>query len=479
MALQDLTGNYRNKKFEGGVGGGASPVTYGGPEPLDGENVSAETMQASVMGIYEKYGRNAKAMRMAKASPEYAALQGAGVSVFGTPTSRIERDSGTTDANGDFVPGKERVVGSTKLENSSPEKKAKAAAQYAALTGTGGRGRTSRTGSSALTDSVNGGAEVTPPAPTQNKPRVPESTAQTAQSTSMDAVNPPATPATPTQTPPSKPPVKETSKGPRLDTFRDARPNPTGGPASKGVTYRGYQTGYGDFGPADPNAGSYKGGQEARAAADTRASSFMSPQAQTQRANDYRKQQGMDEVDSAGQQPKYDQAGISDANGRRDNAVNAMSRTRDAGEKMDLAKEANRAQDDREKNKKGFNEESQSLASKQSANERMFGNPFGPDSGKSFQQKEKPPELAPLGGYQRFEGATGKGDGMGVGPMTNKPASSQAEYDQRIKAFDEAGVKQREDNNKSAEAIGQRKKQANLAELNKKYAGPGPFPRKA
>ena len=467
MALLDLTGNYKNKEFKGGVGGGASPVVYGGPEPAD--DVSAETLQAAVMGIYEKYGRSAKGMRMAKASPEYAALQGAGISVFGNPTAKVGADGKLTG-------------GTTTLSGASEETKAKAASQYAALEG-GSRGRTSRTPSSSLADAVSSGAEVTPPAPTQNKPRVPESTAQTAQSTSMSALNPPATPApTTTETPkvePTKTPVKETSKGPRLDTFRDVNPNPTGGPASKGVTYRGPTTGSGDFGPANPNAGSYKGGQEARAAADTRASSFMSPQAQAQRANDYRKQQGMDEVDFAGQQPKYDQAGINDANARQATANTAMSRTRDAEDRMALAAERNKAQDDREKIKKGFNEESQLLASNRQASEKMFGNPYGPDGGESFRQKEKSPELAPLGGYQRLDGATGKGDGMAVGPMTNKPASSQAEYDQRTKAFDEAGVKQREDNKRSAEAIGQRKKQANLDELNKKYAGPGPFPRKA
>jgi len=461
MALLDLTGNYRNKKFEGGVGGGATPVVYGGPEPLD-ENVSADTLKASVMGIYEKYGRSAKGIRMAKASPEYAALQGAGISVFGTPTRSKGLDG--------------KVTGTTSLEGASDEAKEKAGSQYAAISGTG-RGRTSRTGSSALTDSANGGAEVTPPAPTQNKPRVPESTAQTAQSTSMDSVNPTPAPAPEAPKEPTKTPVKETSKGPRLDTFRDV--NPTGGPADKGVTYRGPTTGSGDFGPADPNAGSYKGGQEARAAADTRASSFMTPQAQMQRSNAYRKQQGMDEVDFAEQEPKYDQAGINDANARRDNATNAMSRTRDAGERMDLAKEVNRAQDDREKIKKGFNDESSKLDFERRKSSKVYGNPYGPDGGATRKQSERPPELAPLGGYKRFEGATGKGDGMGVGPMTNKPASSQAEYDKRTKAFDEAGVKQREDNKRSAEAIGQKKKQANLNELNKKYAGPGPFPRKA
>jgi hypothetical protein len=469
MALQDLTGIYRNKEFKGGVGGGAKQTSYGGPEPVDyGEDVSAETLQAAVMGIYEKYGRSAKGIRMAKASPEYAALQGAGISVFGTPTARIGDDGKLTG-------------GTMNLSGASEEMKKKAGSQYAALEGGGSRGRTSRTPSSSLTDAVNGGAEVTPPAPTQNKPRVPESTPQTAQSTSMGAVNPPATPATPaTETPkvePAKTPVKETSKGPRLDTFRDV--NPTGGPADKGVTYRGPTSGSGDFGPANPNAGSYKGGQEARAASDKRASSFMTPQAQMQRVNAYRKQEGMDEIDFEGQEPKLDHDTIDRTIARQEAAGVAMSRTRDAGERMALARERNQAQEDREGVKKDFNEKSQLLDFERRRNNKVFGNPYGPDNGESRRQSERPPELVPLGGYKRFEGATGEGDGEAVGPMTNKPASSQAEYDQRIKAFDEAGVRQREDNKRSAEARGQRKKQAYVDELNKKYAGPGPFPRKA
>lgn len=215
MALQDLTGNSRNKKFEGGVGGGASPVIYGGPEPVDyGEDVSAETLKAAVMGIYEKYGRNSKAMRMAKASPEFAALQGAGISVFGTPTARIGPDGKLTG-------------GTTSVEGASEEMKKKAASQYAALEG-GSRGRTARTPSTSLTDAISGGAKVTSPAPTENKPRVPESTAQTAQSTSMSALNPPATPTTdtPKVEPATKPNVMETTKGPRLfTTSRDYNDN--------------------------------------------------------------------------------------------------------------------------------------------------------------------------------------------------------------------------------------------------------------
>jgi hypothetical protein len=213
MALTDLTGIYKNKEFKGGVGGGASPVVYGGPEPVDyGEDVSAETLQAAVMGIYEKYGRSAKGIRMAKASPEYAALQGAGISVFGTPTARIGDDGKLTG-------------GTMTLSGASEEMKKKAGSQYAALEG-GSRGRTARTPSTSLTDAVNGGAEVTPPAPTENKPRVPESTAQTAQSTSMSALNPPPATDTPKIEPATKPNVMETTKGPRLyTTSRDYNAN--------------------------------------------------------------------------------------------------------------------------------------------------------------------------------------------------------------------------------------------------------------
>jgi hypothetical protein len=84
-----------------------------------------------------------------------------------------------------------------------------------------------------------------------------------------------------------------------------------------------------------------------------------------------------------------------------------------------------------------------------------------------------------LGGYKRFEGSTGKGDGMAVGPMTNKPASSQAEYDQRSKAFADSGEKQKQDNADTAMRKKQAAQQKNVDELNKKYAGRDPIPRRA
>ena len=265
----------------------------------------------------------------------------------------------------------------------------------------------------------------------------------------------------------NKPTTKETTKGPRLDTYRG--PTPTG------------------------NAGTFKGGQEARAAADANRAGAMSPQAQMQGANAYRKQQGMDEVDFAGQEPKYDQAGINETNARQSAAVEAMSGTRDAGKKMEAAKARNKAQDDREAIKKGFNDESEMLANKQAANQGMFGNPYGPDGGESFRQKEKAPELAPLGGYDEkiVSGARGgnpdakrgeegymEKETVAVGPMTNKPASSQAEYDQRSKAFADAGEKQKQDNADAAMRKKQAGQQKNVDELNKKYAGRDPIPRR-
>jgi hypothetical protein len=171
-----------------------------------------------------------------------------------------------------------------------------------------------------------------------------------------------------------------------------------------------------------------------------------------------------------------------------------MSGTRDAEKKMAYAEERNKAQDDREAIKKGFNEESQRLASNRQANERMFGNPYGPDGGESFRQKEKAPELAPLGGYDEkiVSGARGgnpdakrgeegymEREVVAVGPMTNKPASSQAEYDQRTKAFAAAGEKQKQDNADAANRKKQAAQQKNVDELNKKYAGRDPIPRRS
>lgn len=308
------------------------------------------------------------------------------------------------------------------------------------------------------------------PQPTQGAPSGDQAAVPMSPQAARDATKAPIgaeLPATSGEPESRRTPTQETSKGPRLDTYRG--PTPTG------------------------NAGTFKGGQEARAAADANRAGAMSPQAQMQGANAYRKQQGMGEVDFAGVEPKYDQAGINETNARQGAAVQAMGNTRDAGKKMAFAEERNKAQDDREAIKKGFNEESELLASNRAANERMFGNPYGPDGGESFRQKEKAPELAPLGGYDEkiVSGARGgnpdakRGEAgymeketVAVGPMTNKPASSQAEYDQRMKAFADAGEKQKQDNADAAMRKRQAGQQKNVDELNKKYAGRDPIPRR-
>lgn len=309
------------------------------------------------------------------------------------------------------------------------------------------------------------------PQPTQGAPSGDQAAVPMSPQAARDATKAPIgaeLPATSGEPESRRTPTQETTKGPRLDTYRG--PTPTG------------------------NAGTFKGGQEARAAADANRAGGMSPQAQMQRANAYRKQQGMDEVDFAGQEPKYDQAGINETNARQGAAVQAMGNTRDAEKKMAAAEERNKAQDDREAIKKDYNDKAQALGFQQDKNTKVYGNPYGPDGGESFRQKEKAPELAPLGGYDEkiVSGARGgnpdakRGEAgymeketVAVGPMTNKPASSQAEYDQRMKAFADAGEKQKQDNADTAELKKKAGEQKNLDQMNKKYAGPGPFPKRA
>ena len=308
------------------------------------------------------------------------------------------------------------------------------------------------------------------PQPTQGAPSGDQAAVPMSPQAARDATKAPIgaeLPATSGEPESRRTPTRETTKGPRLDTYRG--PTPTG------------------------NAGTFRGGQEARAAVDANRAGAISPQAQMQGANAYRKQQGMSEVDFAGQEPKYDQAGINETNARQSAAVEGMSGTRDAEKKMAYAEERNKAQSDREAIKKGFNDQSEMLANKQAANESMFGNPYGPDGGESFRQKEKAPELAPLGGYDEkiVSGARGgnpdakrgeegymEKEAVAVGPMTNKPASSQAEYDQRSKAFADAGEKQKQDNADAAMRKKQTGQQKNVDELNKKYAGRDPIPRR-
>ena len=389
MALTDLTGNFRNKEFVGGVSG-ASPVMYGGPEPV-AEDVSAETLQATVMGIYEKYGRSAKGMRMAKASPEYAALQGAGISVFGNPTARVGADGKLTG-------------GTTTLSGASDETKSKAASQYAALNGRPS-GRTPRTSSSSLTEAVNGGAEVTP---TPNKPRVPESTPQTAQSSSMSALNPPATPVTetPKVEPVTKPNVMETTKGPRLFT------------SSK------------DYNANKPESEMQKLNRSQSANDETMAQNLASRDRNNREslrggASGVTAQDAMDLGYGRGLQGQG----------------NRMLDNSDASVKMMRAKERNDLQDEREAMKKEYNSQAQAAAATDEFNKKLAGYQTEKGDSEIATQTGEVQDRSQFGGTKVYSRETYKGPGGKefVGNKTSEgfiglPSENQNKTDEKARA---------------------------------------------
>jgi hypothetical protein len=345
------------------------------------------------MGIYEKYGRSAKGMRMAKASPEYAALKGAGISVFGTPTSN---NSGM-DSNRKQT---------TNLENAPDEVRKKASSQYAAIEG-GSRGRTPRTGSSALTNVINGGAEVTP-APTPNTPRVPESTAQTAQSTSMSALNPPATPATdtPKAESPTKPNVMETTKGPRL--FTSSR----------------------DYNANKPE-------------------SEMQKLNRSQGANDEAMSQNLAARDKINRQSLRGGASGVTAQDATDMGFgkslegqgNRMLDNSDASVKMMNAKARNDLQDEREAMKKEYNSQAQAAAATDEFNKKLAGYQTEKGDSEIATQTGVVQDRSQFGGVKVFGSETYKGPGGKefVGNKTSEgfiglPSENQNKIDDKARA---------------------------------------------
>ena len=182
---------------------------------------------------------------------------------------------------------------------------------------------------------------------------------------------------------PNSTPVAQTTKGPRLDTSR--RP----------------------MGDADDRslAGTYLGGQVARRLEDSQTRAALSDSAKQNRVNALRAQDGRPEIDFDSEKPKLDK--------------NAIYTAPD--------------QERREAIKMKYDKQAGDYAWKQKQNKRLFGNEYGPDKGetRALQERLKTPRLVPLGGYDE--------DGVPVGPMTNKPAASQEEYDARIKKFDEDG----------------------------------------
>lgn len=185
--------------------------------------------------------------------------------------------------------------------------------------------------------------------------------------------------------------------------------------------------------------------------------------------------------------PRLDTQRIADANDRRDMAIQDMDRTSDAGEKMALRERVNAAQDEREKAKKDFDGQVQRQANVESRNQKFFGNPAGPDGGRSFAERDKPPALYPVGGYEeRYTIGQRGGDpdakrgtpgymekeSVPVGPMTNQPARTPQEAEQRIAKFNAEGDAQKQRNQDAAVRKSADAERKRVDQLNRKYAGP-------
>lgn len=108
--------------------------------------------------------------------------------------------------------------------------------------------------------------------------------------------------------------------------------------------------------------------------------------------------------------PRLDTQRISDANDMRDAAIRAKDLTSDAGEKMALQGQVNAAQESREAAKKSYDTQVQQQANIEARNQKFFGNPAGPDGGKSFasqgKDKSKPTQKGYAGPQSTYLGGT-------------------------------------------------------------------------
>jgi hypothetical protein len=184
---------------------------------------------------------------------------------------------------------------------------------------------------------------------------------------------------------------------------------------------------------------------------------------------------------------RLDTARIGDTVDAQENATRSLDSAGSAEEKMAIAERRNAAQDEREKIKMGYDREVQTQANIADRNKRFFGNPAGPDGGRSFANREKPSALSPVGGYEERYVVGQRGgnqeaprgtpgymekENVPVGPMTNRPAATQQEANQRIAKFNAEGDAQKQRNKDAADKGAQDARRRNVEQLNKKYAGP-------
>lgn len=185
--------------------------------------------------------------------------------------------------------------------------------------------------------------------------------------------------------------------------------------------------------------------------------------------------------------PRLDTERISNANDARDAMTRRKDFAPDADERMGLSAMTNQMQGAREAAKKSYDTQVQQQANVEARNQKFFGNPAGPDGGRSFAERDKPPALSPVGGYEeRYTIGQRGGDpdakrgtpgymdkeSVPVGPMTNQPAKTPKEAEQRIAKFNAEGEAQKQRNQDAAVRKAADAERKRVDQLNRKYAGP-------
>lgn len=146
--------------------------------------------------------------------------------------------------------------------------------------------------------------------------------------------------------------------------------------------------------------------------------------------------------------PRLDTERISNANDARDAMTRRKDFAPDADERMGLSAMTNQMQGAREAAKKSYDTQVQQQANVEARNQKFFGNPAGPDGGKSFASQGQVPPLQPLGAETRGGTITGAapykpGGSRAEGIMTNRPAQSQAELEERAAKYAADGERNR------------------------------------
>lgn len=386
--LQDLTGSFKNRNFESGVAY-ADDAEYAGPEP--DAAATAKSLVARVQGIYNRYGRNERAKRLAMASDEYSALKAAGINVFGTPTAKTETDR----------KGNTRLTGGTANVESASQDSLKIASEQAnALKLT----RPRKSMLPAVTDSV-----VQPSSAVSTENRKPSTTAETANATTLPqdaAITPQAKaetqdkgstiPEEKKQTETQAIP-QQTTKGTRLTTTRDYNLTKDSPDASQvSFPFQNYNNNLAQFDKI--NRSSLRGGDSGITAGDAKKSGFVA---------------GMDNLDDSNQ---------------LNNA--------DASVKMMRAAARNTLQDERESMKRKYNDEVSSAARQDQQNNRVAG--YQTESGDSqiAMQTGEVQDRSQFGGTKVYGRETYKGPGGKefVGNKTSEgfiglPSKNQNEAD--------------------------------------------------